>query len=94
MSSSFSIGKYRWYILYDITCCYAFDLTLAAYKPVILGPLMAGYSQGPFEMNHSLSWAMSVAVVVCIVHTGCALVMSCLYRFAQVRYAQIGFYPT
>lgn len=42
-----SIGKYRWYILNGLIWEYAYEVMLALWKPVVLLPLMAGYSEVP-----------------------------------------------
>ncbi|KAI1711537.1 serpentine type 7TM GPCR chemoreceptor sri domain-containing protein [Ditylenchus destructor] len=34
LRKSGKIGKYRWYLVYDVIWCYAFDLTITIYKPV------------------------------------------------------------
>lgn len=80
----FSMGKYRWYLLNEVIWCYLYDVALTAWKPVFLGPLLAGFSRSLICFSHLGSWLTFAAATIFTVNSGLGLVTACFYRFAQV----------
>ncbi|KAH7711057.1 Protein SRI-62 [Aphelenchoides avenae] len=83
LKESKDMGKYRWYLLNEVFWCYLYDVALTVWKPVFLGPLLAGYSQSSIRFSRLGSWLTFAAATIFTVNSGLALVMACFYRFAQ-----------
>lgn len=79
------LGKYKWYMLNNITWCYAYDLQITLMKPSFLMPFIGGYSQAPFPVDWRLAWSMIELGVFLRVNMDLSVVLSLLYRYAQVR---------
>ncbi|KAH7711056.1 hypothetical protein AAVH_21642 [Aphelenchoides avenae] len=83
LKESKGMGIYRWYVLNEVLWCYLYDVAITAWKPVFLGPLLAGYSQSPIRYSRLGSWLTFATATIFTVNSGLGLVMAILYRFAQ-----------
>jgi hypothetical protein len=79
-----TLGKYRWYMLVNVTLCYQFDFVLTLIKPVYLGPLFGWYLQGFLPVNGLSSMLLVGAWVVLLVGMDLSVVASLFYRWSQV----------
>lgn len=79
-----TLGKYRWYMLANVTLCYQFDFVLTLIKPVFLGPSFGWYLQGFLPANGLASMLLVGALVVFLVGMDLSVVASLFYRWSQV----------
>ncbi|KAH7693379.1 hypothetical protein AAVH_29586 [Aphelenchoides avenae] len=82
-----TLGKYRWYILTNVSLCYIFDLWLTLIKPVFIGgPTLGWYLQGFLPASSAASRWYFVVGWLSLIHMDLSVVASLFYRYSQGRF--------